>query len=468
MTTETTKSVYPSRTPIERYDLFATTFEDSTGLNRFGFNAEGMHSETGTSIDPKGFDFTGWSEDGWHFTGWSKENINRDTGTAYDKRGYDINGIDAEGLSRGGVDSEGFNRAGLDNNGFDRNGVHSVTGTHYNQHGLDADGYDERGFEGDYDNATHGQHSWNRFSERDYLRSIGSMNTWNADIPLHKATGTIYAPDGFNFFGFDADGYDRAGFDRIGEDGTHIGYNRDGYNPKGFDVNGYNKQGFSAHGYDRAGFNAEGKHVITGTVWSPEGIHAVTRTSFDEQGYSIDGEDKSGYDSTGYNRKGFNADRIHKVTGTHYDSNGRTEGGLNARGFHMNGNDGFDYCDGEKAPSRVYTLSPWNRNIIADKLRIEDTDYYNGTPRNLYREGWRHIPGQGFDAEKGIYIIAETFTHKDTGSSLNPEGFNVLGLDEAGTMNERGFDLTTGIHVANGTMFDEQGWNLNRTELVSL
>lgn len=382
--------------------------------NRYGFLADGTHRITGTSRNSQGYDANGLTEDGWHRNGWNAQGINR------------------------------------------------ATGTRYNADGVDIDGYDANGWQAD------GSKPWNRFSERDYLRSIGSMQALYAELPLHKETGTTYAPDGFNFFDFDAEGYDRAGFDRIGDEKTHIGYNREGYNPDGFDAEGFSVDGYNSANFDHDGFTREGKHVVTGTVWSPRGIHAVTRTGFDEQGYDIYGEDSRGYKRDGYNNAGWNHRHIHKVTGTHYDPKGLTKGGLNTKGVSSKGYDTFGYREGEKAPARVFTLHAWNRNIIADKLRDEDTSYWNQTPRNLHREGWRHVPGQGFNVEKGIYFAADAFTHKDTGTSFNPDGFNVLGLNFAGTQNERGFDLTTGIHVVTGTKFDEQGWNLNRTERITV
>jgi hypothetical protein len=376
--------------------------------NRYGFLADGTHRKTGTPYSPQGHDAQGWTADGWHRSGWNAEGLNK------------------------------------------------ATGTRYNAEGIDIDGYDENGWQ------AKGNKPWKRFSERDYLRS--ELHT---ELPLHKETGTTYAPDGFNFFGFDAQGYDRAGFDRIGDEKTHIGYNREGFDPDGFNENGYDREGYNSAGFDRDGFTREGKHVVTKTSWSPKGVHAVTRTAFDEQGYDIQGYDKRGYGRDGFNAAGWNFNHINRETGASYNAKGLTEGGLNAEGVYSNGFDTFGYCAGEKAPSRVYILDAWNRNIIADKLRDEDTDHRNRTPRNLYREGWRHVPGQGFNPEKGIYFAVDAFTHKGTGTSLNPDGFTVLGLDAAGERNERGFNLTTGIHAVTGTKFDEQGWNLNRTERVT-
>lgn len=397
------------------------------------FDENGMHLHTGKPWNRRGF-----LVDGTH----------RKTGTTRNPAGIDCNGYDIDGYHRSGWNSEGLNR---------------TTGTRFNEDGLDIHGFDKDGWEGD------GYRPWNAFTENEWLRSEANHREGQyGHLPIHKETKTFYAPDGYNLFGFDADGYDRRGFDRIGDDGTYVGYNREGFDPQGYNENGYNRRGFNLHGYDRLGFDASHIHAKTGTVWSPDWIHGGTRKRFDPEGYDIDGDDANSCNREGYDIDGFTADRIHKDTGTPYNSEGLTREHLDKEGFRINDlgeriADGWKYRAGEKAPTRVFNLSHFNHHVTADKLRTDDTDYRGRTPRNLQREGWMREPGQGWDVGKGIYVIEKSFTHKDTGTECDPQGFNVIGIN-ADRVNERGFNVNTRKHVITGTEYDTEGWNYLRDE----
>lgn len=375
----------------------------------------------------------------------------KETGTRYNPAGYDIHGFDIDG----------FNRLGFTNGGFDRQGIHR-NGTSLDDKGFDIHGADRDGWQ------TRDWYAGDGLTAQEWLLRMARGRFDDSLLPIHRETGTIYGPDGFHYFDFDAFGYDRDGFSRGGDSGVSVMTDREGFYRSGFNERGFARDGYNARGLDNLGFTRERLHSTTGTVWTPDGIHALTGT-----GYGPDGYDKHGYDNKGYGRdgfayNGFNADRIHKETGTYFGPDERTVEGLDRNGFTRSmTTDAFGYEKGKSAPSRVYILAGWNHRILAEKLKYDDTDYQGQVPRNLYREGWRHEAGQGFEIETGLLASHLAFTHKDTGTRFNPEGFTVLGLNPDTRLNERGFNVDTGIHSVTGGEFDAQGWNYHRTELAT-
>ena len=379
--------------------------------------------------------------------GFDRNRIHKDTGTHYGPDGFDMMGYDKDGFHRTGSNNKGFTRDGMNENGtrFDKDG--------FDIHGFNADGWmvDPYGWQPDLN-------TW--------LRSEYS-NRSRVELPIHRETGTAYATDGFNYYGFDRDGYDRDGFSRGGDSGVSVMTDREGFYPNGFNERGFARDGYNARGLDSLGFTRERLHATTGTVWSPDGIHGLTGTGYDADGYDEQGWDDKGFGRDGYAYDGFNADGIHKETGTRYDPKGFTRARIDINGLVRYSNrDLFGYETGERAPSRVYYFSGWNHHLRADKLKTDDTDYDGRVPRNLYREGWRHEAAQGWNADKGCYELEMTFTHKDTGTDLNPDGFSILGINLDTRLNERGFNVDTRIHSVTGTEFDESGWNYTRTELA--
>ena len=124
--------------------------------------------------------------------------------------------------------------------------------------------------------------------------------------------------------------------------------------------------------------DAEGYNKVTGfnrAGWNREGIHRATGTHYNQYGYDMyglrkdgfgrDGFDREGYDRNGYNKQGFNREGMHR-NGTRYNYRGYDATGYNRAGFDCNG---------------------------VDKL--------------------------GFRKDG---------THIETGTNLNPEGYNVYGL----------------------------------------
>lgn len=101
----------------------------------------------------------------------------------------------------------------------------------------------------------------------------------------------------YDVYGFDDDGFDRRGY-------NVDSYDRNGYDHDGFDVEGFNAQGYDRYGFNRRGFDVDG---------------------FNRQGYSNDGYNRDGFDREGYNRKGFGANSydkdgrdIHSFSREHY------------------------------------------------------------------------------------------------------------------------------------------------------
>lgn len=107
--------------------------------------------------------------------------------------------------------------------------------------------------------------------------------------------------------------YDDKGFNTIS--GIHKvtrtkydpeGYDKDGFNIKGIDREGFNRDGFNKRGYDKDGYGRSG--------FNPAGYN---RDGIDRDGYNKEGYDKYGYDRNGFNSRGFNRNNV--------DINGRTD-----------------------------------------------------------------------------------------------------------------------------------------------
>jgi hypothetical protein len=107
--------------------------------------------------------------------------------------------------------------------------------------------------------------------------------------------------------GFDRDGYNQKGYDRTGFDPS--GYNQKGYNRAGFDRDGYNQEGYNRASFDRDGYNQEG-YDATG----------YNRQGYDGHGFDLSGYNQEGYDKTGYDRQG-------------YDGNGLDREGFSRSGY---------------------------------------------------------------------------------------------------------------------------------------
>lgn len=145
----------------------------------------------------------------------------------------------------------------------------------------------------------------------------------------------------FNAEGFDADGYDkngldahkrsRDGYDYYGfkTDGAGNRWNRDGFNPLGYNAQGYNRAGF-----DRRGFNAQG----------------IDRDGFNESGYDVDGYDRCGHDKDGLLRG--DTSGIPYPKGAHIDGDKLGE----LLGLSVSGASGFEELEITLANGRVVRI----------------------------------------------------------------------------------------------------------------
>ena len=230
-----------------------------------------------------GYDWDGYDRDGYDWDGYARDGYNREgySREGYDRRGYDRKGYDHDGYDRNGYDRDGYDRKGYDHKGYDREGR--------NQYGDDHDGYDR--------------------------------------------------------YGYDCYNYDRKGYDRKG-------YDREGYDRKGYDRKGYNHDGYDRNGYDRRGRDRKG---------------------YDHDGRDQEGFDRYGRDKDGYDRQGFSKAGIHKVTKTFFDENGYTVAGLDSNGVS---------ADGQLDPDVAIAI----KIITGEFVPLDDAAKENGLSREQLTE----------------------------------------------------------------------------------
>ena len=153
--------------------------------DKYGFDKNGIHKETGTKLDKDGYD-----KDGFNVLDPANV-INRITGTKFDERG------------------------------FNKDGIHKETGTKWGRWGV----------------ARSGETNWDKHSggSGDEYTDAITIDDMSGNHPntfdengIHKGTGTKYDPDGY-----DKDGYDQ------------FGYNKDGYDRNGIDKDGIDKDGIA-------------------------------------------------------------------------------------------------------------------------------------------------------------------------------------------------------------------------------
>jgi hypothetical protein len=200
--------------------------QDGVIYDDYGFDSSGLHFN-GSRYDHQGYDVRGFyrpvyldlirfhrngtlfDDDGYTYFGFNNRFLHRDTGNEFDRDGYDVQGFNAAGLNRRGFNREGYyigqNRAvsrvdpsGYNSLGFSALGLHYSTGTEYAEDGVDAFGFTSDGFD-------------------------------VAEFGISRFDSTT----GFNVWGFNADGNHR--------NGTR-------YCDFGFDVNFFNREGVSVFG----------------------------------------------------------------------------------------------------------------------------------------------------------------------------------------------------------------------------
>lgn len=154
--------------------------------------------------------------------------------------------------------------SGKDKRGFYSDGIHCNTGTLYNHAGYDQLGYDINGWLLDpalirsaKERCREASKSMMTDSELGKF-ALTQGYTLVYYSPVHKATGTIFGPDGFNQKGFDIDGTHR-------DTGTTL-------NHQGFNIEGVNMD----TALDVFGFDVQKmQHIITGTLKDETGKHAM-------------------------------------------------------------------------------------------------------------------------------------------------------------------------------------------------
>lgn len=193
--------------------------------------------------------------------------IHKDTGTIYDNKGYDKDGVNKDGFDMCGrhiktrsiFDPEGYN-----SRGFNAEGIHKLTGTKYNPEGYDKNNLDRYGFR---PSGSHYETN-SKYDPKGYDR-----NRFNRD-GIHEVTGTFFDPEGYDKKGYDKDGFNKEGINKDG-------FNREGFNVKTNSI--YDSKGYDKDGYDKRGFNKEGIHKITGTSYDESGVDVNGKSLKKEQ-----------------------------------------------------------------------------------------------------------------------------------------------------------------------------------------
>ena len=239
---------------------------------------------------------------------------------------------------------------------------------------------------------------------------------------MHKATGTKFNKDGFDKYGIHRNGT------QLDENGFYVtGFNKDGLNKDGerpegngsYDVQSYTEphtldfengiHKVTGTRYDVNGFDISGVHKVTGTKFDENGI-TNNKTQFDKYGIDQYGFGKDGFDRDGYNKDGFDKDGVNRETKVGFDINS---------------------CPPPKYPEikKAYRQIGYNKD--------------------------------GFD-ENGFTTSG---IHQTTGTKYDLDGNDQHGFDEKGIhkvtktkFDEEGFD-SDGIHKVTKTKFDEDGYD---------
>ena len=176
---------------------------DKNGYNQFGYDKDGY--------DQFGYDKGGYNKDGYDKFGYNNRGIHSKTGTKLNPDGYDKYGFDENGFTKDGIHIHTRTRFNLHD--FTKDGIHSKTGTEFNLHGFNRFRYNNRGI-----------HS--KTGTEFNLHGFNQYGFNNRGI--HSKTGTEFNLHGFNQYGFNKNGLDADG------------YNQEGFDLDGYDKNGWN------------------------------------------------------------------------------------------------------------------------------------------------------------------------------------------------------------------------------------
>ena len=250
-------------------------------------------------------------------SGFRADGINVETGTKYSDVGYDIDGIDKYGFDPDGIIH--FDASGYNKRGFDRTGIHRITGTIYDEDGFDIyfvnkDGFKKMHsiFEKFVDET--GKRIYYSPGKCDVIRH---EKIWYLNMKTKtKFDESGYDYFGYDPAGYDREGYNKKGFNEEGI--NRYNFRKDGINI--ITNTPYNEDGYDIKGYDKHGFDKNGIHKTTETIYDSRGfnkagINKDTNTLFDVRGFDIDYINKytnTLYDLNGFNYEGKNSDGLNK------------------------------------------------------------------------------------------------------------------------------------------------------------
>jgi hypothetical protein len=189
-----------------------------------------------------------------------------------------------------------------------------------------------------------------------------------------------YDENGFDCYGLDQDGYDENGYDTSGLDrygyrayGKHKnGYDIDGYDEYGYDRDGYDEDGYDWDGYDEDGQNEDG---FNRDGYDQDGydIDGYDVNGYDKEGLDIDGYDAFGYNTNGYDEDGYDRDGYDEDG---YNNQGFNIKGYNTRGFHWS----FTSYSNENSAGRDDEISdlPFGQKDSGKKKHRLDKAFKNG------------------------------------------------------------------------------------------
>ncbi len=415
-------SFYNNRSIFGLYDY---NLEDITLLRKYGILCNGPDYEL---INDRGFIYSGPNrllrKNIWTGTYFSKDNYNIE---GYDPYNFDVN----TGIHK---------LTGTEYNpyGFNIHHIHVYTGTKYDSHGFDINHYhkltsslyDKRGFDVD-----------------------GNWHRYDSITNEYKVSYSKYDEDGYDIDGYDDRGFNKYGIHKV----TQKPYDElffdidDNYWKLGDDGNRYNtNRKYNDRMFDRKGFLYEvdkttGKITIKGQVYNDygfygNGLHYITQSIVDPNGYDIDGiwyrKDPTGkYVSTGsiFNDKGWTRDGKtlrHNVYGAPFDEDGNLflddvdDYGFDSRGRYH------------------YPVDPVDRNGFMQ--------YHDGVIKYSGRIMFKNsVNGEFYD----IHHFNRAGICSLTGTHLNPNNFDRNGYwwkeDENGEL------------VCTYNYFDDDGWTID-------
>lgn len=202
---------------------------------------------------------------------------------------------------------------------------------------------------------------------------------------------------------------------------------------------------------DKEDFDANGIHKETGTKYDPEGYDVegfdeigVDREGFDREGFGSDDRDRDGYDREGYDKNGRDKEGYDREG---YDENGRDRRDFDANGINRFTRTKYDYAgyDREGYDEQGYDRQGYDK---------EGFDRSNFNHENINRVTGTEFGENGWNRNRTV--------HRDTGNEYDPEGYNYSGRDKDG-YDRNGWDSRNwnrdGINKYTNTKTDVRGYD---------